>query len=110
MKSTLDLLAKAAAKAAPMSERQLSMKLGHSPTALSMARRRGSLSPIVAGQLAELAGEDIEHWMAIAAIEAVPKTRATEHLRRIVTMARNSWITRLFADTCRGRRRIALSH
>ena len=85
MKTTLELLDKAKDKAAPLSERQLSMQLGHSPTALKQARTRGNVSPILAGQLAEMLGENVEHWIAVAAIEAQPRSRVTDHLRRTIT-------------------------
>lgn len=84
MKNTLELLAKASAKAAPLSERQLAMRLGHAPTKLAMARRRGNVSPVLAGQLAEMLGENVEHWIAVAAIEAQPRCRVTDHLRRVL--------------------------
>jgi hypothetical protein len=62
----------------------MAVKLGMSPTALNNAVMRGTISPVAAGQLAELIGEDIEHWMAVAAIEGVPRSRVTDHLRRVL--------------------------
>lgn len=89
MKSTIELLT-AATDRTNLSERALSTKLGHSPWTLSRGKLRGSLSPIVAGQLAEIVGESIERWMAIAAIESEPRSRVTDHLRKAITQARNS--------------------
>jgi hypothetical protein len=89
MQTTLELLTKALTKA-ETSERQLSMKLGHSPTALQMGRARGKVSPVIAGQLAEMLGEPVEHWIAVAAIEAQPRSRVTDHLRRAISAARGS--------------------
>ena len=88
MKTTLDLLA-AAKTTLGVSERALSERLGHSPTTLTTGKRTGSLSPIVAGQLAELVGQPVAHWMAIAALESAPKSRITDHLRRAVSTVRN---------------------
>ncbi|HWH83872.1 MAG TPA: hypothetical protein VNU71_16700 [Burkholderiaceae bacterium] len=82
MKTTLELLQAARNKTSPKSERQLAIDLGHAPTTLAMARTRGTLSPVIAGQLAELIGADVEHWIAVAAIEAAPRSRVTDHLRR----------------------------
>ncbi len=53
-------------------------------SALSQARRRGSLSPSIAGRFAERLGENVEHWIAVAAIEAEPDpTVRTSLLKRI---------------------------
>ena len=84
MKSTLELLERAKVRFAPISERALSQRLGHSPTALTTARQRGTVSPIIAGQLAELVGEDVEHWMAVAVVESAPRSHVTDHLRRVL--------------------------
>jgi hypothetical protein len=94
MESTIQLLDKALSSVRQTdpkaSERSFSKQLGLSPAALSVARHRGNLSPIAAGQVALLLGENVEHWMAVAAIEAEPKSRATEQLRRMLTTVRNS--------------------
>ena len=84
MKTTLDLLDRATKAIGPISERALSQRLGHSPTAITTAKQRGNLSPVLAGQLAEAIGEDIPQWMAIAALEAAPRSRVSEHLRRAI--------------------------
>jgi hypothetical protein len=85
MQTTLDLLNKAEKHLGPISYRQLSTSLGHSPTALNNARHRGSLSPLLAGQLAQLTGENVAEWVALAAMEATPKSRVTEALKRAIT-------------------------
>jgi hypothetical protein len=87
MRSTLDLLERAKAKLHPMSERALSIHLGHSPTALTTARQRGSLSPEIAGQLAdllELPPAEIAQCMALAYIESKPKSSTTARLRQVL--------------------------
>lgn len=89
MKNTLQLLEKAQQKTAPLSERQLSIQLGHSPYAIRACRTRGNLSPVIAGQLAELVGEDVREWIALAALESEPRSRVTDHLRRALTSVRN---------------------
>jgi hypothetical protein len=90
MKCTLDLLTQAKAQFAPISERALSQQLGHSPTALTTARQRGSLSPIIAGQLAERLGFDPVPWMALAVTETEKKSRTVDALRRRAMLALNS--------------------
>lgn len=88
MQRTLELLERALSKG--QSARELSKTMGLTATTLAVAKHRGSLSPVVAGQLAEFVGEDIEHWMALAAIEAAPRSRVTDHLKRAITTARSS--------------------
>ena len=104
MKSTLDLLERAKSSLGPTSERALSLRLGHAATTLTTARQRGSLSPELAGQLADTLGmppAEVAQWMALAYIESKPKTAATTRLHRLlhtVTLARNSYfaiLTRL---------------
>ena len=83
MNTTIELLNEAIRKT-EMSARALSMKLGHSPWTINRARERGTLSPVLAGQLAELLELDIGRWMALAAIESEPRSRVTDHLRRAI--------------------------
>lgn len=90
MKTTLDLLSKATDKLGAISERALSQQLGHSPTAITTAKQRGNLSPILAGQLADIVGENVEHWIAVAVIEGAPRSRVTDQLKRAIAGARNS--------------------
>lgn len=47
----------------------------------SMAKKAGRLSPALAGNLAIELGENAEHWIAIAAIEAEKKTALLERLK-----------------------------
>ena len=88
MRSTLDLL-DLAMKAAP-SERQLSLDLRLSPNTLAAARRRGQLSPIVAGKIADRLGEPIAEWMALAALEAEPHIKDVKAIERLAAKVRNS--------------------
>lgn len=78
MDSTLTLLDKALAMNTNASEwcRQLEV----SRTALAVARSRGRLSPTIAGNLARLMGEPVEHWIAVAALEAEPESKAKHTL------------------------------
>lgn len=46
--------------------------LNVSEAAMSLARKRGRLSPTLAGSLAEKLHEDAIRWTAIAAVEAEP--------------------------------------
>jgi DNA-binding Xre family transcriptional regulator len=83
MRTTMELLDKALKKTG-VSERALSQQLGLSASNLAVARVRGNVSPIVAGQLAELVGEDLEHWMAVAVVESQPRSRVTDHFRKVL--------------------------
>ena len=83
MHTTLDLADEAIAKTG-LSERALCRQLGVAPTNISMARRRGNMSPLLAGQLAETLGQNVEHWMAIAVLESTPKSRTSERLARAI--------------------------
>lgn len=48
---------------------------------LSNAKKRGHLSPALAGNLAIDLGEDAAHWMAIAALETERESPMMERLR-----------------------------
>jgi len=52
-----------------------------SEAALSLARKRGRLSPTLAGQFALALGEDPIRWTAIAAIEAEPESPLLDAIR-----------------------------
>lgn len=67
MQNTLELLKKAEALQDLSAWAQ---KLGLTKRALYTAKYRGSLSPAVAGALAEELGEDAQRWMVIAALES----------------------------------------
>jgi len=62
-------------------------ELNLTESALSIAKKRGRLSPVLAGNLAIKLGENPEHWIAVAALEAEPDS---ELLARLKTSA-NSW-------------------
>jgi len=55
--------------------------------ALSMAKRNKRLSPVLAGNFAMKLGENPEHWIAVAALEAEPES---ELLTRLLANA-NNW-------------------
>ncbi|MGN8005762.1 hypothetical protein ACTJKQ_21460 [Acidovorax sp. 22279] len=57
------------------------------PEAFSMAKKQGRLSPVLAGNIAIELGEDPEHWIAVAAIEA---TKDSELLARLKSRVK-SW-------------------
>lgn len=56
--------------------------------ALSIAKKKGRLSPALAGNFAIELGEDAEHWIAIAAIEAEGDSPLLERLRRSQALRR----------------------
>lgn len=47
----------------------------------SMAKKKSRLSPVLAGNLAIKLGENPEHWMAIAAMEAEPDSPLLTNLK-----------------------------
>lgn len=66
MQTTMELLDKAlAVESVPFWHREL----GLSRNALHSARQRGSLSPSIAGAIAEKLGEDVDRWIVVAALE-----------------------------------------
>lgn len=87
MQTTLDLLDRALRTVD--SERELARSLKLSSTAINMAKRRGRLSPTIAGQIAARLGEPVLEWVAIAAIEAEPTAPGSGPLKRLVGAVRN---------------------
>lgn len=78
MESTMQLLSKA------LSERRAAdwvNELNLSKSAISMAQKRGRLSPVLAGHFAMKLGENPEHWIAVAALEAEPESSLLEELK-----------------------------
>lgn len=51
------------------------------PSTITNARRKGQLSPALAGNFAMELGESPERWIAIAAMEAEKESPLTERLR-----------------------------
>lgn len=49
-------------------------------SALTQAKKRGRLSPILAGKFAHELGEDETQWIAIAGLEAEPPSRERDEL------------------------------
>jgi hypothetical protein len=82
MKSTLDLLSKAL-KTHTASDWARTFEI--SPSAITNARQRGRLSPVMAGNFAIKLGEDATQWIAIAALEAEPESDYKRALLRRVT-------------------------
>lgn len=77
-RNTLELLDRALAQAD--SAQQLAQTLGLSRSALAVARHRGKVSPLIAGLLAERLGDEPGPWIAQAALEAEPASRARDRL------------------------------
>lgn len=53
-------------------------------SAFSIAKKRGRLSPVLAGNLAYDLGEDVAKWMAIAATESERETAMSARLRELL--------------------------
>ena len=59
---------------------QLADEIGVSSSALSNCKKMGQLTPVVAGNIAAFLNENVEHWIAIAAVESVRPCKAKELL------------------------------
>lgn len=55
---------------------------------MAQAKKRGRLSPVLAGNLAIELGESPEHWMAVAAMEAEPESPLLKRLRNCQELRR----------------------
>ena len=84
MQTTMDLWAKATAMQNPA---QWAKHFNVTPEAFYIAKRKGRLSPILAGNLAIELGESPEHWIAVAALEAEKESPLVAELQRAV----NNW-------------------
>lgn len=80
MRNTMELLDKALA--VEPSAKAWCDKLGLSRNTLAVGKVRGRLSPAIAGGLAMELGEDPQHWIAIAALEAEPESTLLQRLKR----------------------------
>ena len=78
MRKSIELLQEALEKKT-VSEWARTLKIV--PSTLTNARRKGQLSPALAGNLAIELGEPTERWIAIAALEAEKESPLTERLR-----------------------------
>ena len=79
MQTTMDLFEKAldVQRAA-----EWARKFNLTPAALSIAKKQGRLSPVLAGNLAIELGEDPEHWVAVAALEAEKESPLLKRLQK----------------------------
>ena len=82
MDSTMNLYERALQK---MHAAAWAKELNITPAALSIAKKQGRLSPVLAGNIAIELGENAEHWIAIAALEA---TQESELLTRLKARAK----------------------
>lgn len=76
---TMDLLERALQEA---SLYEWGQRLGLHEQSLYSARRRGNLSPSVAGALAEQLGEPMEQWMIVAALEGERDSACRQRMMR----------------------------
>lgn len=49
---------------------------------IANAKRKGRLSPTLAGNIAMNLGENPEHWIAVAALEAEPESTLLQRLKK----------------------------
>jgi hypothetical protein len=57
-------------------------ELNLTDSAITQAKKRGRLSPVLAGNLAIKLGENPEHWIAVAALEAEPESELLASLKK----------------------------
>lgn len=84
MQSTMDLLKIALTGNTAAG---LARELNITRQAFYNAQRKQRLSPVLAGNLAMKVGEDADHWIAVAALEAEPESELLTRLRN----ASNRW-------------------
>lgn len=78
MQTTMDLFSKAlTVQHAAAWAREFNL----TRAALSIAKKQGRLSPVLAGNLAIKLGEDPEYWVAVAALEAEPESELLARLK-----------------------------
>lgn len=77
--NTMQLLAKAE-KIATLY--QWHQRLGIHEQTLYSAKKRGTLSPAVAGAIAEALGEDVDRWIIVAAIETERESACRETMAK----------------------------
>ena len=78
MNTTMDLFEKAlTVQRAADWAREFNLTRG----ALSIAKKQRRLSPVLAGNFAIKLGENPEHWIAVAALEAEPESTLLQRLR-----------------------------
>lgn len=79
MQTTMDLFEKALkVKHAAAWAKELNL----TRAALSIAKTKGRLSPVVAGNIAIELGENPEHWVAVAALEAEKESPLLKRLQK----------------------------
>lgn len=84
MQTTMDLFSKALTV---QHQAAWARELNITPAAISIAKKQKRLSPVIAGNIAIKLGEDPQHWIAVAALEAEPES---ELLARLLSHA-NKW-------------------
>ena len=77
MPNTMQLLQRALTV---QSQARWAHSLDVSEAAISQAKKRGRLSPTLAGRIASTLGENPTEWIAVAALEAEPDSTAKEQL------------------------------
>lgn len=60
----------------------LARELNVHPSALTNAKKRGRLSPTLAGSIAHQLGQDERDWIAIASLEAEPESPLRDTLMK----------------------------
>lgn len=64
-------------------------ELGLARNALSVAKTRGHISPAIAGAIAERLNEDVDRWIAIAALESEKDSACKQRMLKRYGKSRN---------------------
>jgi hypothetical protein len=82
MQNTMQLLTKAlSVKRASRWSEELDIDI----STIAQAKKRGHLSPSVAGAIADKLGENVKQWIVIAALESERESACKTHLIRRLT-------------------------
>lgn len=81
MHSTAELLSRALDN---QKQAQWARQLNVCESTLTMARKRGRLSPTLAGRIASVLGEDEAKWIAVAGLEQEPESDYRNQMLEII--------------------------
>ena len=74
---------------------ELCKEIGIDRTALCKAKEADRLSPVIAGRLAQILGDDAIKWIAIAAVENAKNSKARTMLEKHLQALAKGWILTL---------------
>lgn len=103
MHQTIDLLTRALTQRPAI---EWAAEFGVSQAALSLAKKRGKLSPSLAGAFAEAMAEPVEHWIAVAGLEQDTASGIRARLLKKIASGKSSLRALFKVSAKHGERRI----